>query len=322
MSKYSSKDVGFFQCGGRDIAGFVTSVSPKISAPNEQTTVLGVEWQLHEATGLKSYELSQAGFFDDAAHGVNVALRGQQGLAHILSLSLAGNVIGRTFLGFEGPLQSDYDPVVSINALHKANVTYRGSGQVDEGEILQHKTAQSGDWDTEATPVDGGAQDDAVDILTSSQANPSVITTDGAHGLVTGDTVEIAGHTGSTPDINGVHAVTVTGEDTFTIAVNVTVAGADGTVTRMSSRNGLAAYLQVAEDFDLDGYDDLTVSVLESDDDVVYTELVAFTAVTAGPGAERVTVAGNVQRYLAVAGVFGGAGTAPVATVTVGAARG
>lgn len=80
----------------------------------------------------------------------------------------------------------------------------------------------------------GGAFSDAPDaatIVSSSVANPSVITTAAAHGLTTGDRVTIAGHTGSTPDINGTHTVTVLSATTFSIPINVTVAGADGTVT-------------------------------------------------------------------------------------------
>jgi len=66
-------------------------------------------------------------------------------------------------------------------------------------------------------------------ILTSSVANPTVITTATPHGLTTGLTTTIAGHVGSTPDINGAHVVTVLTADTFTIPVNVTVGGTGGT---------------------------------------------------------------------------------------------
>jgi hypothetical protein len=68
-------------------------------------------------------------------------------------------------------------------------------------------------------------------IVSSSIANPTVLTTTTAHGLVTGQQVTIAGHSGSTPDINGTHTVTVTGGTTFTIPVNVTVGGTGGTTS-------------------------------------------------------------------------------------------
>lgn len=70
----------------------------------------------------------------------------------------------------------------------------------------------------------------AVAITSSSVANPSVITTSANHQLSTGQTVTIAGHTGSTPAINGSRVVTVLTATTFTIPLNVTVGGTGGTV--------------------------------------------------------------------------------------------
>lgn len=72
----------------------------------------------------------------------------------------------------------------------------------------------------------------AVAIVSSSVAAASVITTAVPHGLATGDTTAIAGHTGSTPAIDGSRVVTVLTPLTFTIPLQVTVAGAGGTVTR------------------------------------------------------------------------------------------
>lgn len=68
-------------------------------------------------------------------------------------------------------------------------------------------------------------------MTSSSVASPTVITTAAPHGFISGQSVVIAGHTGSTPDINGTHVVTVTGPSTFTIPVAVTVAGTGGTAT-------------------------------------------------------------------------------------------
>lgn len=79
-------------------------------------------------------------------------------------------------------------------------------------------------------------------ILTSSVANPTVLTTSEPHGYQTGDTlVVVAGHSGSTPAVNGTYTVTRTGARTFTVPVNVTVAGTGGTATPP------AAYATVAE---------------------------------------------------------------------------
>jgi len=63
--------------------------------------------------------------------------------------------------------------------------------------------------------------DDKDTIIDVSIANPSVILTRIAHGLTTGQTVDIT-NTTITPDINGQHVITVTSDTTYTIPVNVT----------------------------------------------------------------------------------------------------
>jgi hypothetical protein len=68
---------------------------------------------------------------------------------------------------------------------------------------------------------------DSGSITDISMANPTVITSN-SHGLTTGDTITISG-SNSTPTINGSRTVTVTSANTFTVPVNVTVAGTTGT---------------------------------------------------------------------------------------------
>ena len=76
----------------------------------------------------------------------------------------------------------------------------------------------------------GGAAPAAITVTGVAIGNPAVVTATG-HGLATGDSVTIAGVTGSTPPVNGVHKITVIDEDSFSIPVNVTVAGTGGTAT-------------------------------------------------------------------------------------------
>ena len=65
-------------------------------------------------------------------------------------------------------------------------------------------------------------------IISSSVANPTVITAPSAASLNTGDEVTISGHTGATPAINGRHRITRLTPTTFSIPVNVTAAGSGG----------------------------------------------------------------------------------------------
>lgn len=68
-----------------------------------------------------------------------------------------------------------------------------------------------------------------IGITNSSIADPTVITTDDPHGLITGDSTTIVGHGASSPDINGIWVVTVTGASTFTIPIEVTSGSTGGT---------------------------------------------------------------------------------------------
>jgi len=67
-------------------------------------------------------------------------------------------------------------------------------------------------------------------ILSNSAANPTVVTTFSAHGLTSGTKVKITA-SGSTPSIDGLHTVTVLSPTTFSVPVNVTVAGSLGFVS-------------------------------------------------------------------------------------------
>jgi len=78
-------------------------------------------------------------------------------------------------------------------------------------------------------------------IATSSIASPSVITTSAAHSFVSTDTLTIAGHTGSTPAVDGERVATVTAPTTFTVPINVTGGGSGGTAQLSPTTLGRAA---------------------------------------------------------------------------------
>jgi len=92
-------------------------------------------------------------------------------------------------------------------------------------------------WVAKDAAISGGQWADAepaVAITSSSVATPTVITTASPHGFATGDRVVIAGHTGSTPAVDGTYTITVTGASTFTVPVAVSVGGTGGTATEIA----------------------------------------------------------------------------------------
>lgn len=70
-------------------------------------------------------------------------------------------------------------------------------------------------------------------ITSISIANPTIITST-AHGLVGGETIQISG-SDSTPVVDGDYIVTYLTANTFSIAVNVTVAGTSGSWSKLAS---------------------------------------------------------------------------------------
>lgn len=71
----------------------------------------------------------------------------------------------------------------------------------------------------------------------------------------------------------------------------------------------------------LGGYTDVVVKVRHSTDDITYSDLITFTAAT-DVGAERKTVAGTINRYLAMSWAFTGSGSSQSVTPYVVLNRG
>lgn len=86
-----------------------------------------------------------------------------------------------------------------------------------------------------------------------------------------------------------------------------------------ATTSGGAGYLQVTG-LTLGGYTDLTVKVRHSADNITFTDLLTFTAVTA-IGGECKTVAGTVNQYLSTSRAWTGSGTGQTTTMMVAFAR-
>jgi len=98
-------------------------------------------------------------------------------------------------------------------------VTTASTGTIDLDDVLVDQ------------PTTANNPENELRITGNTLANPTVVTTHKAHGCATGDHVFVKG-SNSTPVINGDQEVTVISGTTFSVAVNVTVAGTVGTCTR------------------------------------------------------------------------------------------
>jgi hypothetical protein len=86
----------------------------------------------------------------------------------------------------------------------------------------------------------GGDVSAPVVVTSSSTANPTVVTTAAVHGMATGDTVQIAGHSTAAP--NGQWVVTVLTTTTYTVPVPGGAGGVGGTSTRQPSDANITAF--------------------------------------------------------------------------------
>lgn len=306
------------------LASKVESARYKIEALQEDSHGLGDAWVERSPTGLLQAEVAQENaFFDTDALRSHAALKDGSGTTRVVCLGFGGNSIGQPCLGFEGVVQTDYDVKAARGALTKANAALVVSGKAERGAIIHAHTSETTD---PATTEPTNAVDYALDlgqritpITSSSVANPSTITCPVDHGLTTGDTVIISGHSGSTPSINSEYAATVTGLKTFTIPVNVTGGGTGGSFVRGKTQAGGTGFLQVSA-LTLGGFTNAVVKIRHSADGSTFADLITFAAAT-GRTAERAVIAGTVNRYLSVTIDFTGAGSGQSCTFFVGFAR-
>jgi hypothetical protein len=232
MANYGSGSVGAILVGGYDLLAETTDVSPvTVESIMEETTCLGDTWFEQTPVGVRRGYFTQNGFYDDAAAKLNAITVDLQTTSRVVCLLHEGNTIGKRFVGMAGAYSQKYDRILERAKLHKANVQYSVSGQVEQGVILQEFEAKTADWNTE-------------------------------------------------------------GADSF-----------DGTA---SSADGGAGYQQVGA---FTGFTGFVGKVRHSADDVTYADLITFTNVTAARQAERVTVSGTVNRYLAFDGNVTGSGS-------------
>ena len=334
MSKYGSTQVSVLVDGYDLTAALAESITRSTEGITQQTNPFGATSEEHTPVGVAKGSLSVGGgLFDEAVDLLHAGIADSGlGVSRIVCICDQGQVKGKHFAGYQGAYSQKYEVVDTNGQLTKANVSYQVSGKVDEGAvILQELAAKTADWDTSATPND--AADDPlaeqIPIVSSSLANPSVITTTKNHNLTSGNVIAIFGHTSVTPDINDSaagawqyigHTVTVTGLKTFTIPVNVSDAGVGGYCVVVSKATGGAGYLQITAG---SGFTNFVGTIKHAVDGSTWVDLVTFADTTTDyTTAQRVATAlttTQVRRYLSFFGNVTGAGSL---TVFAGFGRG
>jgi hypothetical protein len=314
--KFGAASFFLLVAGYNLVAMKVKNFTHKEESITEDTTGLGDASIEHTPVGVKRTTITQSGgFFDTTATtGAHAALSGglpttPQATARVVCFGFAGNTAGAPFVGCAGEYTHAYGVMAVVPELTKANAEYRVAGQHERGQVIQPLATQTADWNTEAASVDYTADTSqrVIPITSNSQANPTVVETPVPHGLTTGDIILIAGVAGSDADINGERTVTVISTTTFSVPVNATTApGTGGSFVKANSGAGGAGYLQVTA---ASGFSNFVVEIRDSADDITFATLLTFTDNVNAPFAERVAVAGVVDRFLAVGGDVTGSGS-------------
>src|SRR3990167_7686867 len=100
MAKYGSADLSFFLVDGLDVLGTLTTFDDRREAKTERVDVLGEACERHGYVGVRAGEISQEGFYDDAAGNVHDALSSGPGISRLLTYSLEGTATGKNFIGW------------------------------------------------------------------------------------------------------------------------------------------------------------------------------------------------------------------------------
>jgi hypothetical protein len=328
--KYSSSSVSVLVDGYDLTPALAESISESTESITQQTNPFGSTSEAHTPVGITKSTISVGGgLFDQAVDPLHAAKipAGGVGVSRVVCLTVEGQAKAKHFIGYEGAYSQKSELLETNGALAKSNVTYLVSGQADRGVILQELAAQTANWTTETANAVDAADDPSsprVGIVSSSLANPSVITTDGVHGFVTGDVVAIFGHTSVVPDITDNpaaaeawkligHSITVTGPTTFTIPVSVSDAGVGGYAVLVSRVSGGVGYQQVVQG---SGFTAFVGKVRHSADNSTYADLITFADTTTNYHAKErkatATTTTRVLRYLAHKGtVTGSVGATP-----------
>lgn len=145
-------DVASLLVDGRDILGTVTQLNDKQFALTEETHALGDAYVEHSFTGVRRAEITQEGFYDDAANSAHAALGqhttgstvlGPGNSTRVLTYQAEGTATGANFKGMTA-VQIDYAVEPGRAVFHKAKATYWSNGRFDQGKVLQTFRATAG----------------------------------------------------------------------------------------------------------------------------------------------------------------------------------
>lgn len=244
MAYRGSPDVAFFLINGYDVLGTRTQLDDSLEAILEETHGLGDTFVEKQFTGVRRAEITQQGFFDDAAGSVHDILSTGPGVSRILAYGIGGTATGAPFIGYEGAMQVNYERLLVRGELEKANARYLGNGTVEMGKVVRTYKAftavgvQSQELDLGASQAAGvGMSAYLVYNASAGEANVRVQEAPDATSWSTLFTFT------KTASGFGAERLTTTGAVQRYVRVQVTTASATGDITAMNAFIGVVPRL-------------------------------------------------------------------------------
>lgn len=295
-----------FYFAGYNLSGDISALS-RIGGGPALLEVTGLDKSAIERIGgLFSGEISGNSWFNPSAAQQHAALS-PLSTADQIAMWFRGTALGNPAAILKGP-QINYDHTRGADGSLSAVFQLLSSAYALFHGVQLTAGVRTDTAATNGTGVDLGVDPTytPVNITSVGVANPGQVNAT-AHGLVTGDSVVIAGTT-TTPSINGNYPVTVVNANQFTIPVNVTSgqAGAAGTVTRTSANFGLTAAI---ETFTFTGTSNTPKLQHSADDGAAdaYADITgaAFAAITAAPNAQLIQTSATrtIKRFVRLVSV-------------------
>lgn len=153
MTYVDSSNVAFLIVDGYNLLGVSTGITDEgLERETVEKLYLGDTLRRKKLTGVsKAGAITQQGSFDDAAGSSHIVLQAG-GSDRVLSYALAGNTIGKHFVGAVCD-QVAYEPTLVAGDFTEANARYNIT-QHESGLLLTTLQTVVADGDTEASAVD------------------------------------------------------------------------------------------------------------------------------------------------------------------------
>lgn len=163
MAKYSSADVGWFLLGSYSFLGATSKIEDTVEMKLTQTDVLGMSDETWFSSGARKTDVTQDGWFDDAAGSVHSAFSGLSTVGLPMSIAPNGLVPGPTSSGlpvdmYQSVQRVGYDVQLNVGEVTKAVGRYgiyygKKAGKVGI-PMLTKTTAGNSDTDADV-PIAG-----------------------------------------------------------------------------------------------------------------------------------------------------------------------